>query len=197
MPPKKKGKKKQKKKVEENEPTLEEKYQRTIQQIDSLQDHLALQTETVRRSRAMSTTLREHVKEAYKHVEEEKYDKHEISSDLIRQYKKMRTDLTNKTTMLQLNLARLKKKLDETETELMQEKEEKLKITKEKDQIIAELEYKIEHMESMYENILHDAFDMMSERLMVTKHAWQDQINDVLGKNKDILLSLGLNPLDI
>ncbi|XP_057316363.1 coiled-coil domain-containing protein 153-like [Hydractinia symbiolongicarpus] len=197
MPPKNKEKKKRKKSAKSDGPSLEEKYQQTLQKIDSLQDHLTVRNEIARRSQATSHGLREKIKEASDCIEEEKKNKLDISSDLIRQYKSMQAELTNKICSLESNLENVKEKLLKTQNELKAEEEEKLKIIKEKDDIIAELEYKIEHMESAYENVLHDAFDMLTERFDSARIAWKAEATEIQRKNKARLLEFGLKPLYI
>jgi len=52
-------------------------------------------------------------------------------------------------------------------------------------------------MEAAYENILHDAFDLMDIKLDEAKVEWKHEALSVQRKNKDLLLQFGLNPLDI
>ena len=196
MPPKKKERKK-KKKAANNVPTVEEKYQQTLQKIESLQDHLAMRTDVARRSQAASSALRGKMKEVNENIEEEKQSKYDISTNLIRQYKSMQTELTNKVYLLESKIDFLQDRLSSVEDELKFEKEDKLKIRNEKDEIIADLQYKIEHMESAYENILHDAFDMISEKINEAKQEWKKEAIEIQRKNKDLLLEFGLNPMEI
>merc|ERR1712126_259348 len=93
-------------------------------------------------------------------ITEEKQNTYDITCNLKREYTTMESDLSSKITVTKTQLEVLQEKLLQTEEELKHEKEEKTKIIKEKDETIADLQYKIGHMESAYENILHDAFDM-------------------------------------
>jgi len=199
MPPKKDGKKKKKKKVAKtgDATTVEEKYDQTLKKIDSLQSELVLRTEIARRSKATSSDLRLRIKEVNELSEEEKQNKYDISTDLIRQYKSMQLDLTSKIKSLENNNASLSERLNIVNNELKNERKNKERIVKEKDDIIYDLEYKVEHMEAAYENILHDAFDLMDIKLDEAKVEWKHEALSVQRKNKDLLLQFGLNPLDI
>ena len=195
MPPKKEKKKKRKKSGKVDQ--VEEKYKQTLQKINSLQDELVYRTDIARRSQATSSDLREKIKEANENTENERIDKYDITCDLKRQYKTIHLELTTKIKLLEGSNKALTEKLSVVEQKLKDEQSEKDKIVKEKDEIIYDLEYKIENMEAAYENILHDAFDEMGKRLDKARAAWKIEALDIQQKNKELLLSFGLNPLDI
>ena len=72
---------------------------------------------------------------------------------------------------------------------------EKAEIIREKDEEIGELQYKISHMETAFENILHDAFDLLADRVASHKDAWEKEAMNIQSRNKKILMEFGLNPL--
>ncbi|XP_066928570.1 dynein regulatory complex protein 12-like isoform X1 [Clytia hemisphaerica] len=197
MPPKKKVKKKRAKSAKASEPTIEEKYQQTIQKITSLQDHLAMRTEIARRSQLKSYDLRDQMRKANDEIIEERKSKHDISSDLIRQYKSMQKDLTHKTYLLENKILDLTTRLTTTEQELANERTEKQRIIEEKDSVIFKLERRLDHIENAYENILHDAFDAIVDKMQVARSAWQNESMEIQSRNKALLSKFGLNPLEI
>ncbi|XP_031555216.1 coiled-coil domain-containing protein 153-like [Actinia tenebrosa] len=199
MPPKKKkGKgKKKKKKDEKTELTVEDKYKRTIQEIECLRDELASRTEITRRAKDTTLRMKEKMLEAQDTVEAEKQNKLDISSDLTRQYKTMQSEMALRIHMLEQTVTKLRDNLAKSEEELRRTRKEFEDMKKEKDQTIAELKFKIEHMESVYESILHDAFDRMSAKVEDARGKWQTQALETQEKNKQLLLEFGLNPLEI
>ncbi|EDO33635.1 predicted protein [Nematostella vectensis] len=162
MPPKKKkgkgkGKKKKKKGDEKTELTIEDKYKRTLEEIECLKDEL----------------------------------------DLTRQYKTMQSEMALRIHMLEQTVTKLREQLASTEEELQKTRKERDDMRREKDQIISELKFKIEHMESVYESILHDAFDKMTLKVDEARSKWETQSSEIQERNKQILLEFGLNPLEI
>lgn len=198
MPPKKKVKKKRDKSAKKmDEPNIEEKYQQTIQKIESLQDHLAMRTEIARRSQLQSSDLRDRMRKANDDIEEERNSKHDISADLIRQYKSMQHDLTQNIYTLEKKILTLTKRLTDTEEELASERLQKEQITQEKDAMILNLERRLDHIENAYEHILHDAFDLIVDKMNEARKSWHNESMGIQKNNKALLLKFGLNPLDI
>ncbi|CAB3998765.1 Hypothetical predicted protein [Paramuricea clavata] len=114
MPPKKtvKAKKKKKKTAgEKTELTVEDKYKRTMEEIESLKVELATRTEHARRSRDMSARMEERMCEAQEEVIQEKEDKRDISTDLTRQYKMMQSELGLKIHILEQTVTTLRSQL--------------------------------------------------------------------------------------
>ncbi|KAK3724333.1 hypothetical protein QZH41_010848, partial [Actinostola sp. cb2023] len=157
MPPKKKkGKgKKKKKKDEKSELTVEDKYKRTLQEIECLHDELASRSEVTRRAKDTASRMKERMIEAKEAVEVEQQNKLDISSDLTRQYKTMQSEMALRIHMLEQTVTKLRDNLAKSEEQLRKTRKEFEDMRKEKDQTIAELKFKIEHMESVYESILH------------------------------------------
>eukprot|EP00795_Rhopilema_esculentum_P016578 gene16578-8001_t len=198
MPPKaKKGKGKKKKKDDKDELSIEDKYKKTMFEIESLKEHLAMRTEIARRAQSKSEDMKEKMLEAKETIQSEKQIKLEISADLTRQYKTMQTELTLRVHTLEKRVALLQDKLDATERELKKEKLEKAQIIEQKDMIIQDLQFKIDNMETAYENILHDALDAMGDKIEEAKGRWEAESTKIQEENKMLLLEFGLNPLDI
>ena len=200
MPPKKAVKTKKKKKktaVEKTELTVEDKYKRTMEEIESLKVELATRTEHARRSRDMSARMEERMHAAQAEVVQEKEDKRDISTDLTRQYKMMQSELGLKIHILEQTVTTLRSQLASTETELQQARKERDNIREEKDGIITELQFKIDTMESAYETLLHDTLDKMGDKVEEAKKRWFSESREIQETNKKLLLAFGLNPLEI
>jgi len=202
MPPKKKkgkgkGKKKKKKDGEKTELTVEEKYKRTMDEIEVLKDELAARTELSRRSRDASEKMKEKMMAAKDEVDKEQQNKLDISSDLTRQYKTMQSEMALRIHVLEQTVVKLRDQLASTETELKKTQKDRDDIRREKDEIIANLQLKIELLESSYESILHSALDSMSQKLEDAQKRWVSQSSEVQQRNKELLLEFGLNPLEI
>ncbi|CAH3119269.1 dynein regulatory complex protein 12-like [Pocillopora verrucosa] len=199
MPPKKKkGKgKKKKKKDEKTELTIEDKYKRTMEEIECLKDELAARSEIARRSKDTADRMKERMREAKEEVETEQQNKLDISSDLTRQYKTMQSEMALRIHMLEQTVNKLREQLASTEEELKKTRKERDDIRREKDEIIAELQFKIDHMESAYESVLHDAFDRMAVKVEDARARWEMESSEIQEKNKQLLLEFGLNPLEI
>ncbi|XP_032229085.2 coiled-coil domain-containing protein 153 [Nematostella vectensis] len=202
MPPKKKkgkgkGKKKKKKGDEKTELTIEDKYKRTLEEIECLKDELATRTELTRRARDTAERMKGKMLEAKEEVGTEQQNKLDISSDLTRQYKTMQSEMALRIHMLEQTVTKLRGQLASTEEELQKTRKERDDMRREKDQIISELKFKIEHMESVYESILHDAFDKMTLKVDEARSKWETQSSEIQERNKQILLEFGLNPLEI
>ena len=156
-----------------------------------------MRTDIARRSQLKSSDLRDRMQKANDEIEEERKSKHYISSDLIRQYKSMQNDLNQKIYNLEKKIVELTNQLSNTEQELASERCEKQQIIEEKDATILNLERRLDHIENAYENILHDAFDMIVDKMNEARKLWKDESMEIQSKNKKLLLKFGLNPLDI
>ncbi|XP_022101342.1 coiled-coil domain-containing protein 153-like [Acanthaster planci] len=202
MPPKKKGKgkgkgKKGKKKKNDAELTIEDKYKKTLNEIEALKDHLSLRKQLARRAESHSEEWKLRMKMAQEDLEQQKVDQKDVASDMTRQYKTMQTEMGVRVRHLEADLAKTKAQLAKTEQELKATKEEKEQMTKQKDETIAELEEKIRNMEFSYENMLHEALDNLVMKLDVAKKRWEAEATHIHTVEKEKLLAFGLNPLDI
>jgi len=203
MPPKKKkgkgkgkGKKKGKKK-DDAQLELDDKYKRTMDEINSLKDHLAIRREFTRRAKSASSDMARRMEEAEKELEEHREDQKAINADMTRQYKTMQTEMSMRIYQLETELGRTRTQLSTTETELKKSYEDRDRIVKEKDNEIVDLKIKIDQMEQAYENVLREALDNLMHKLDLAKEKWENQSAMIQTKNKQTLLEFGLNPLDI
>lgn len=196
MPPKKKKGKKKKKK-DDGELTIEDKYNKTLEEIEALKDHLSTRKELARRSQSTSEEWRSRMQEAQGTLHEFKDDAKSVSADMTRQYKTMQTEMGLSIHQLQTELERTRKQLVHTEHELKKTREEKDQIIVEKDGEIKNLKLKIDSMEMQYESVLNDALDKLIEKINHSKLRWDDKSTMIQSRNKQTLLEFGLNPLDI
>ncbi|XP_030599557.1 dynein regulatory complex protein 12 isoform X2 [Archocentrus centrarchus] len=197
MAPKKKTKKTAEKIPEKSENELEEKYRHSILDIAILQDHIALQCEAVRKVQSDRADLRRHVRGMEQKLQHERQDHRDIYWDLSRQYKTMQTKLTNKVKKLEQELSQLKEDLVLSQEELSKEKRERKQVEQEKDAVIANLQHKLDNMESDYQKVLHETLDSLSSQLSVARQGWEDESTTLHQKYKELLSEFGLNALDI
>ncbi|KAL4228988.1 hypothetical protein ACF0H5_012027 [Mactra antiquata] len=199
MPAKKKGKKKGGKKKKKDDATLEleDKYQRTVNEIEALKDHLAIRKELSRKSHGMEDEMRHKMKDAEKSLEEHKSDQKAINADMTRQYKTMQTEMGLRIHKLETDLIRTKQQLNITEEELKKTKEEKERISREKDTEIENLNHKIDGMEKDYSRILDETLDGLISKIDAAKDKWEEKATLVQVNNKHVLMEFGLNPLEL
>ncbi|KAL5019699.1 hypothetical protein ScPMuIL_002591 [Solemya velum] len=201
MPPKKKkgkgkGKKKGKKK-DDASLELEDKYKKTVDEIQALKDHLSVRKEIVRRGQAISNDWRQKVEAAQQELLEQKVDQKSINSDMTRQYKTMQTEMGLRIHQLETELGKTRQQLVHTEEQLKQTRQEKEQMMKDKDEEIENLKRTITNMEVDYGKILDESLDNLISKIDMAKERWEEQATLVHSKNKQVLLEFGLNPLDI
>lgn len=199
MPPKKKKKGKGGKKKKKDDATLEleDKYKRTVDEIEALKDHLAIRKELSRRATGLSDEIRSKMKDAEKTLEEHKSDQKAINADMTRQYKTMQTEMGLRIHKLETDLLRTRQLLGTTEAELKKTQEEKDKMMKEKDDEINRLQMKIDGMEKDYERIVDEALDNLIQKIDMAKEKWEEKATLVQVNNKHLLMEFGLNPLEL
>ncbi|XP_015192897.2 dynein regulatory complex protein 12 isoform X2 [Lepisosteus oculatus] len=190
MPPKKKGKgrgKKGKAKKRGEEDGLEEKYRRSALDVAVLKGHLALRHEVARQSQASGQELQARVGTLERELSKEREDKRDISADLTRQYKTMQTELGVRVHQLE----------GLCQDALQKERDSREQLELEKEAAIAELQGKIDDMETGYEKILHGCLDSLLTRLAESRRRWRDESTALHLQHKERLADFGLNPLDI
>ncbi|KAK7105226.1 dynein regulatory complex protein 12-like [Littorina saxatilis] len=203
MPPKKKGKGKGKgkgkKKGKKDDATLEleDKYKRTMDEIEALKDHLAIRKEYTRRAQSASHQVQERMSKAETMLQEHVSDQKSINADMTRQYKTMQTEMGLKIHHLEAELIRTRTHLDMTKEELKSTQEERDRMVKERDEEIHSLNIKVSSMEKAYEVILREALDNLTMKITDARKQWENKTTHIHGKAKQVLLELGLNPLDI
>ncbi|GAA6233141.1 coiled-coil domain-containing protein 153 isoform X2 [Lates japonicus] len=197
MPPKKKTKKTTKKKPEKSDNDLEEKYRRSILDIAILQDHIALQCESVIKVQSDRVDLRRRMRDMEQKLQHERQDHRDVNSDLSRQYKTMQTELTSKVKRLEKEVSQLKEELAMCQEDLGKEKRERVQMEREKDATIDDLQHKLDNMETDYEKVLHDTLDSLTSQLSVARQRWEDKSTTLHQNYKGLLSEFGLNALDI
>ncbi|XP_072342466.1 dynein regulatory complex protein 12 isoform X1 [Scyliorhinus torazame] len=198
MPPKNKGKgkaKKAKKGVEGD--NIEEKYKRTVHQVESLKDQLVLRRDIARQALLVKEEWKAKLQDLKHDLNEEQDVKKAIHSDLTRQYKTMRSDTDLQVHQLEIEVSHLQQQLTSCQQQLARTQEEKLQIIKEKDSTIKELQSKIDNMETEYEAIVHDSLDMLLNKLETSRLQWEKAATSFHLEQKQKLLEFGLNPLEI
>ncbi|KAF3692804.1 Coiled-coil domain-containing protein 153 [Channa argus] len=197
MPPKKKTKKTTKKTPEKSENDLEAKYRRNILDIAILQDHIAIQRESLIKVHSERSDLRRRMRDMEQKLQHEKQGHRDVNSDLSRQYKTMQTALSNKVKRLEVEVSQLKEELALCQEELRKEKREREQMEQEKDATISDLQHKLDNMETDYEKVLHETLDCLTSQLSVAQQRWEDKSTTLHENYKELLSEFGLNPLDM
>ncbi|XP_041669733.1 coiled-coil domain-containing protein 153 [Cheilinus undulatus] len=197
MPPKKKTKKTTKKIPEKCENDLEAKYRRSILDIAVLQDHIALQCESVVKIQSDRVDLRRHMTNMEQKLQLERQDHRDFNSDLRLQYKTMQTELSSKVKRLEKEVSQLKEELVLCQDELKREKREREQVEQRKDAIISDLHHKLNNMETDYEKILHETLDSLTPQLSVAGQGWKGESAELHQDHKELLFEFGLSALNI
>lgn len=176
---------------------MQEKYKRSTLDVAVLKEHLALRRDVARQAQACSHSLKSRLAVLEQELDEEREDKKDINADLTRQYKSMQMETGVRVHQLEIEVSRLRQQLALCQQDLQGEREERQRTVQEKDATIAELQGKIDNMETDYERILHDTLDSLLSRLAESKLRWVDESTALHFNNKERLADFGLNPLDI
>ncbi|KAI1893776.1 hypothetical protein AGOR_G00127150 [Albula goreensis] len=199
MPPKKKakGKVKKIKKNPDRGDELEQKYKRSVLDVEVLKEHLVLRREVARQAQANSEELKSRMKELEQKLHEEREDKRDINADLTRQYKSMKTDLEVKVQKLDAEVTTLRKQLVQCQEELKLEREARQNVEQEKDASISDLQSQLANMEAGYQRILHDSLDSLLSHLADARLRWEEESTAIHLEHKELLASFGLKPLHL
>ncbi|XP_072247836.1 dynein regulatory complex protein 12 [Leuresthes tenuis] len=185
------------KNTEKSENDLEERYRRSILDIAILQDHIVLQCETIRKIQSDRTNLRRNVRDIEQKLQCERQDHWDVSSDLSRQYKSMQTELTKKVARLEKETSQLKEELLLCQEELNKEKRERVQVEQEKDAVIADLQHKLDSLETDYERVLHETLDGLTAQLATVRQGWENKSPTFNQSEKELLSEFGINAQDI
>ncbi|PIK59587.1 putative coiled-coil domain-containing protein [Apostichopus japonicus] len=177
--------------------TIDDKYKKTLHEIEALKDHLASRKEIARRAQSHSDEWKRKMEVAHDQLTNHKDDQRAVTTDMTRQYKHMQTEMNSEIHHLTAALDKTKLKLEQTERQLDETTREKERVTTEKDQLINELQDKIKNMEFSYESMMQEALDNMVIKLDTAQKRWQEQATNIHFENKQKLMEFGLNPLDI
>ncbi|CAB1429347.1 unnamed protein product [Pleuronectes platessa] len=197
MSPKKKTKKIPKKKQDRSENDLEAKYRRSVLDVAILQDHIAVQCESVRTVQSDRIDLRRRARDMDQKLQHERQDHRDVNSNISRQYKTMQTELINKAKGLETDVSQLNEELALCQEELRKEKREREQMEQEKDATIAQLQHKLDNMETDYEKILHDTLDSLTSQLSAARQRQEDTGTTFHQNYQGLLSEFGLNALDI
>ncbi|XP_064838771.1 coiled-coil domain-containing protein 153 isoform X2 [Oncorhynchus masou masou] len=204
MPPKKKkGKsninksKTKNKKANEGGSELEEKYRRSALDVTVLRDHLALRGDVAQQAQSISHELRSRMRDMEQELHHERLDRKDVNADLTRQHKTMQTDMTVKVKRLGGEAILLREQLAQCQEELRAERKAHEQLQQEKDTTIADLQNKLDDMETNYEKILHDTLDSLTSQLAEARLRWEHESTVVHQEYKELLSDFGLNSLDI
>ncbi|CAD5122775.1 DgyrCDS11182 [Dimorphilus gyrociliatus] len=197
MPPKKKGGKKKKKKTADGELTVEDKYKKTVEEIEALKDQLVVRREITRKSLNQNEFMRSKVKDVEERLEKTEIDQRMASQDMTRMYKTMHKEMSIQIDELGAELISKQAVLETTQQELEQVKKDKDEMERKKDDEIARLNRALENMDRQYRDILSDAFHSLKVRIDDANSQWKDKEIDMQSENKRMLMDLGLYPLKI
>ncbi|XP_077972156.1 dynein regulatory complex protein 12-like [Styela clava] len=199
MPPKKKkGKGKKGKKGKKKDVAKEEdKFKKTVREIEILKEHLAHRNEIARRSQAQASDWKNRLHEMEENLEEQKLEQKDVSAELTRQYKTMHTDMDIRMRELNTEVEHLRQQVANARQELETTKREKEEMEQEKNETIRILEKRIDEMEISYEGVLTASLDSLIGKIDEAKDKWDQEGIKIQEQTKITLLEFGLNPLDI
>jgi hypothetical protein len=196
MPPKKK-KGKGKKKKSSSELTEDDKYKKSLYEIDALKDNLAFRKEFSRRTKAAYEDMKMRMDENSVQLDDMENNHRSANAYLTHQYKTLQTDMGLKIHTLENELNVTKRNLENCEDALQETVIEKKKMLEEKDEKISELQSKIESIEMAYDSIIQTNLDNFIGSLNKAKTNWETNSIKIQAKNKKLLAELGLNIHDI
>ncbi|XP_038817810.1 coiled-coil domain-containing protein 153 [Salvelinus namaycush] len=176
---------------------LAEKYRRSALDVTVLRDHLALRGDVALQAQSISHDLRSRMRDMEQELHHERLDRKDVSADLTRQYKTMQTDMTVKVKKLGDEAILLREQLAQCQEELRAERKAHEQLQQEKDTTIADLQNKLDNMETDYEKILHDTLDSLTSQLAEARLRWEHESTVVHQEYKELLSDFGLNSLDI
>ncbi|XP_044295528.1 coiled-coil domain-containing protein 153 [Varanus komodoensis] len=198
MAPTKKGKGKRARKPKERSvPDEEETLKKTTLEVHTLKDHLVLRRDVARQATADSEGLKQRLMELEKELEEARGDKRDIYEEMIRQYQQLQRQTNTQIQRLEEEKQNLQKHLAACQEEVRQSRADQAKTLEEKDQALAEMQRKVDVMETGYEQILHGSLDCLLSKLQTTKLSWEKQATSIHLEYKDRLKEFGLNPLEM
>lgn len=192
-----KGKGKEGKQKQNTSPTDEEKYKNTTLEVDSLKQHLVLRRDVARQAVADSTELKQKLADLEKELEKAQGDKKDLYEEMIRQYQQLQCQTNAQIQHLEAKAENLQEQLAACQEDLRQSRADKVKTLEEKDEAIAQMQSKIDNMETEYEKILHASLDCVLSKLQVAKLSWEKEATLIHLEYKDQLKEFGLNPLEI
>ncbi|XP_053126136.1 coiled-coil domain-containing protein 153 isoform X1 [Hemicordylus capensis] len=198
-PTKKKKKGTREKAGKQKKTTLpdEEKYQKTVLEVDTLKQHLVLRRDVARQAMADSEGLKQKLADLEKALEAAQGDKKDIYEEMIRQYQQLQRQTDTRIQRLEAEKENLQEQLAACREDVRQSQADKAQMLEEKETAIAEMQCKIDDMETEYEKILHGSLDCVLAKLQSAKLSWEKEATSIHLEYKDRLKEFGLNPLEI
>ncbi|XP_067943620.1 dynein regulatory complex protein 12-like [Watersipora subatra] len=193
MPPKKKGKKKK----DDAELKLEEKYQRTMGEIEALKDQLSKRKEVARRAKSAGLELKDKMKEAEQLLTTQQADQKSVSADMTRQYKTMQTEMNLRIHQLESERDRLQIELEKTQTTLQTTIKVKDDEIAQRDRRIADLNMQMRDLKKDIGVLVQDSFTTLLLKLEEARKNWEEKSTLIQARNKQVLMEFHLNPLEI
>merc|ERR1711894_138732 len=111
---------------------LDDKYKKTVHEIEALKDQLAVRKELARRGQGDGDAMKAKMNETMVELEKHKNDQKDITADMTRQYKYMMTGLQLKLHQMERDYQITQKALRDTEQKLKETEEERDQIIKDK-----------------------------------------------------------------
>jgi hypothetical protein len=195
MSAKKKGKKI--KSLKNGELNDTEKLKLKSHEADSLKGHLAHRNDLIRKSAAANDEIKDMLFKSDSRIEELELNHKASNAYLTHQYKTLQQDMTFRVHRLEMELFESRKQLKETQHRLQNEIEEKKKIIKENDELITEMNQKIEKIQVAYQNAIFSTLDQLLNGFNKRKLSWKREEVSLMDRNKLTLAELGLNFHDI
>ncbi|XP_036821065.1 coiled-coil domain-containing protein 153 isoform X2 [Oncorhynchus mykiss] len=144
---------------------------------------------------------------------EEKYRRSALDVTVLRDHLALRGDVAQQAQSIshdlrsrmrdmeqELHHERLDRKdvnAAQCQEELRAERKAHEQLQQEKDTTIADLQNKLDNMETNYEKILHDTLDSLTSQLAEARLRWEQESTVVHQEYKELLSDFGLNSLDI
>ncbi|XP_061448630.1 coiled-coil domain-containing protein 153 [Rhineura floridana] len=197
MAPTKKTKGKKAVKQKKNTGPDEEKYRKTVLEVDTLKQHLVLRRDMARQVMADSEGLKQRLEDLEKELEEARGDKKDIYEEMICQYRQLQHQTDTRIQNLEAETQNLQAQLATCQKDLSQSRADTGRMLEGKDKALAEMQRKIDEMETEYEKILHGSLDCVLSKLQSAKLSWEKEATVIHMEYKHRLKDFGLNPLEV
>ncbi|XP_053223919.1 coiled-coil domain-containing protein 153 isoform X1 [Podarcis raffonei] len=197
MAPTKKGKGKKSAKQKKNTGPDEEKYRKAVLEVDTLKQYLVLRRDMARQAMADSEGLKQMLLDLEKELEEARGDKKDIYEEMIRKYQQLQHQTDTRIHCLEAETQNLQAQLAACQGDLLQSQLDQARMLEEKDKAVAEMQRKVDEMETEYEKILHGSLDCVLSKLQSAKLTWEKEATVIHMDYKHQLKDFGLNPLYI
>lgn len=175
---------------------MEEKYKKSLAEIESLRDHLNIRKDHARKSQSVCEQWKERMLQAHEELEVYAGDYKSVRADMTRQYKTMQNEFLIHAQELEIENSKLRERLAEREDQLETLTLNQERVVKEKNEKIEDLQIQIRHMEKAYEGILYKTLDSLNEKLANAYAEWEKESMWIQVKHKEELMSFGIKPLE-